>query len=53
MDEANEATHGDVSNNLIYEAYGYMISEDYTDQDDIDDEMCKKYIGTEGIMDVP
>ena len=44
--------HGDGSNTLSGEAYGYMMTEESPENDNIDDDAYDKYIGTEVIMDV-
>ena len=53
MDEYDEAAHGDVSNTLINEAYGYMMVEEHHEQEYIDNTAYNNYIGTEVMIDVP
>ena len=53
MDKVDEAAYVDEDNKPNDEAYGDIMVDEYSDQDDIFDATYEKYIGTEVIMDVP
>ena len=52
VDESTETEHGYGDNTLSDEAYGYIMTEECTKQDTIEDASHENYIGSETIMDM-
>ena len=53
VEEANEAAHGDGANTLRNKSYGYIMIEQFTEKDYIDNVAYDNYICAEVVMGVP